>query len=244
MIFTKQLITKFTTPSPAGESLPRFGGGRERGCCPSKTLTFNYITFVFLCVFTPVFSQNADIQILRSINSPETLPSDRFFQFISNSSAFISLGIPATMGSVGLIKNDKKLSGNACVTLTAIAVNEAVTVVLKYSVNRVRPFITYPDITKKSKAGSPSFPSGHTSMAFATATSLSLTYPKWYVIVPVYTWAGTVGYSRMYLGVHYPSDVLMGAIVGSGSAWVTHLVNKRLNKNLYKKSRKKACDCP
>lgn len=89
---------------------------------------------------------------------------------------------------------------------------------MKYGFNRKRPFVTYPDlITKKSEAGSPSFPSGHTSQAFATATSLSLAYPKWYVIAPSLLWAGAVGYSRMELGVHYPSDVLVGALIGIGS---------------------------
>ena len=67
-------------------------------------------------------------------------------------------------------------------------------------------------------------------MAFATATSLSLTYPKWYIIVPAYSWAGAVGYSRMHLGVHYPSDVFIGALVGAGSAWLTHAMNKKLLK--------------
>jgi undecaprenyl-diphosphatase len=149
---------------------------------------------------------------------------------MSNSDAYISLGIPATMATAGLIQHDEKLLRNACVTFAAIGVNSAITLAMKYSFNRTRPYITYPDIAKKSKGGSPSFPSGHTSMAFATATSLSLEYPKWYVIVPAYTWAGTVGYSRMHLGVHYPSDVLIGAIVGAGSAWLTYMVSKKLNK--------------
>jgi membrane-associated phospholipid phosphatase len=51
--------------------------------------------------------------------------------------------------------------------------------------------------------------------AFALATSLSLSYPKCYIIVPSFAWASSVGYSRMDLGVHYPSDVLAGAIVGA-----------------------------
>ncbi len=70
------------------------------------------------------------------------------------------------------------------------------------------------------------FPSGHTSLAFAIATSLSLKYPKWYVIAPSYVWACSVGYSRMNLGVHYPSDVLAGAVLGAGSAFLTYKLNE------------------
>jgi len=58
-------------------------------------------------------------------------------------------------------------------------------------------------------------------MAFANATALSLKYPKWYVIIPSYFWACSVGYSRLNLGEHYPSDVLAGAIVGAGSAFLS-----------------------
>lgn len=132
------------------------------------------------------------------------------------------------MGTAGLIKHDEKLFRNTEVLVGATIINLGITTVLKYTVNRTRPFVTYPDIFKKSKGGSPSFPSGHTSGAFATATSLSLSYPKWYVITPLYVWACTVGYSRMDLGVHYPSDVLAGALIGAGSAWLTHYVNKKL----------------
>ena len=173
-------------------------------------------------------SQSLDLKILRSINSPLTLPSDKYFQLISNSEACIVILIPVGMGSMGLMKHNDRLFRNACVTIAAIAVNEGITEIMKYSINRNRPFVTYPDITKKSAAGSPSFPSGHTSSAFSTATSLSLAYPKWYIIAPTFTWAGTVGYSRMHLGVHYPSDVVAGAVVGAGSAWLTYYINKKL----------------
>jgi membrane-associated phospholipid phosphatase len=187
------------------------------------------VIVIFLLVPVDVFSQNIDIELLRLINSPEVLPSDNFWRFVSNSEIWVGLGIPAGIGTAGLIKKDDKMIRSACVILAAEAITSGISTALKYSVNRERPYITYPDITKKSSAGSPSFPSGHTSNAFATATSLSLEFPKWYIIVPSYTWAGCVGYSRMHLGVHYPSDVLAGAVIGSGCAWLTHVVNKKLN---------------
>jgi membrane-associated phospholipid phosphatase len=189
-------------------------------------ITLTLISVIFM--HGQISSQGLDIQILRAINSPEELPSDDFFRFISDSEPYIMFSIPAGMAAAGFIKNNKTLTRNACTALAAMAISGGITLALKYSIDRERPFVTYPDIMQKSKAGTPSFPSGHTSSAFATATSVSLAYPKWYIIVPSYTWAGTVGYSRMHLGVHYPSDVLAGALIGSGCAYLTYKINRKL----------------
>lgn len=107
----------------------------------------------------------------------------------------------------------------------------ALTTALKYAINRQRPFIKYPnDIVGRDKVGPYSFPSGHTTSAFATATALSLSYNKWYVTVPSYLYAGFVGYSRMRLGVHYPTDVLGGAIIGIGAGLLTWKLDKFINR--------------
>ena len=182
-----------------------------------------------------LFSQNMDIDILKSIHSPEPLPSDDFFRFMSNSNVYVYVGTPVTMAVVGLVGHDNDLLRNAAEMAAGTAVAYGVTLGLKYTVKRERPFLTYPDeIVNKSGidwSDSYSFPSGHSTMAFATATALLLEYPKWYVIVPSYAYAGTVAYSRMHLGVHYPSDVLTGAIIGSGCAVLSHYVNKKLQSN-------------
>lgn len=107
----------------------------------------------------------------------------------------------------------------------ALALNTGITYGMKYAINRQRPYDRYEDINPVLTSGSPAFPSGHTSTAFTTAMNLSLAIPKWYVAVPAFTWASAVGYARMHLGVHYPSDVLMGAVVGAGSAWLSHKAN-------------------
>ena len=87
----------------------------------------------------------------------------------------------------------------------------------------------YPDdlIPVKTTLGF-SFPSGHTSLTFSVATSLSLSCPKWYVIAPSMLWASSVAFSRLYLGVHYPSDVLTGMVVGVASGIFSHWLSKRL----------------
>ena len=70
----------------------------------------------------------------------------------------------------------------------ASGVNAVATDVLKRIFNRPRPGISYPypEIDAYKDMKSRSMPSGHTSSSFATATALSLKYPKWYVIVPAY----------------------------------------------------------
>ncbi|HEY5499454.1 MAG TPA: phosphatase PAP2 family protein [Bacteroidales bacterium] len=191
-----------------------------------KKYLFLLITFAFLC--NTVQCQNADISLLREINLNRNRSLDGTFKAITNSAAPISVGLPIGLLGIGIIKGDSALARNAIVIGASVVTSTIVTTIMKNTVKRPRPFETYSDIEKLSDGGSYSFPSGHTSGAFSLATSLSLEYPKWYVIVPSYAWASAVAYSRMDLGVHYPSDVLMGAIVGAGSAYLCHYVNKKL----------------
>lgn len=196
-------------------------------------MTKRFVFFILLLFPLNLQSQNLDIRLLRSINSSGTLQTDGFFRFASNAEFAIGFAVPAGVVFAGLIKKNNETLKSGIVIIGAEAAALIVTEALKYSVDRTRPFVTYPDITRKISVNDPSFPSGHTSNSFSLATSLSLEYPKWYIIIPSFSWAGTVSYSRMALGVHYPSDVLAGALIGIGSGFLTHIINKKLNYSVY-----------
>lgn len=113
-------------------------------------------------------------------------------------------------------------------------------IILKNAVDRVRPFNNNPEFYDWWQAAgsnpedSPSFPSGHTTAAFASMVALFISADK------RYSWAGLLfaalmGFSRIYLIVHYPTDVLAGLIVGTcagiGGALLTKLIyNKACGK--------------
>lgn len=188
----------------------------------------NYIFLAFLGLFSLQLSaQNLDITLLKKINLERNTALDPTFKLITNSVSPIGIATPLVVTTIGLIQKDKSLQNKGVYIGATLLTSAVITTTLKYTVHRDRPFVTYPEIEQLTSAGSPSFPSGHTSEAFATATSLSLAFPKWYVIAPSFLWASAAGYSRMHLGVHYPSDVLVGAIIGSGSAWLCHELNEK-----------------
>ena len=188
-----------------------------------KFTTFILLWSTFSVLSFEISAQNADIELLRTINS--TTSTIGFSKFIPNTTIAVSFGTPVVMGVVALIEKDDDLLKNALYVGVSIGVGGVLTQALKYSINRPRPHMTYPDIYAYGTETTLSFPSGHTSLAFSTATALCLKYPKWYVIIPSSLWACSVGYSRMNLGMHYPSDVLAGAIVGIGSAYITYQIN-------------------
>lgn len=176
-------------------------------------------------VFQNLSAQSKDIKILLDIQDDRSATMTTIYKDISKSTAFISIGLPVGLFTAGLLNHDADMKKKAIYLGETFLVNTAITTILKYTVKRQRPFVKDPSIIPLDAAGSYSFPSGHTSDAFATATSISIAYPKWYIIGPSFLWATSVGYSRMYLGVHYPSDVAVGAIVGAGSAFLTKKIN-------------------
>lgn len=91
--------------------------------------------------------------------------------------------------------------------------------VLKPVIDRPRPFRIMPaPPVIGSRPHDPSFPSGHATSSFAAATALTAVEPQlgvvWWML------AAGIAYSRIYIGVHYPLDVLAGTVLGALGAWL------------------------
>lgn len=190
---------------------------------------FLLAALLFLLVANTLQAQSSsEVNTLRSIN-PDN-PNSTVWTSLSSTSKYISVGVPVGYFVSGLIHDNKQLKQKAAYTAAAILLNTATTTLLKNVVKRERPYNTFRGIFPDKIESDFAFPSGHTSSAFATATSLAITTKKWYIAVPALAWSTGVGYSRIYLGQHYPSDVIMGALVGSSSALICHWASKQLAK--------------
>lgn len=177
-------------------------------------------------VQTVTLAQNWDIELLRKINIDRNKALDPTFEIITNSVTPLLIAVPSGMFIYQLASKDSTQKFKTMLVCGSVVIAGVLSTSIKNVVQRDRPFVTYPEIELETEAGSLSFPSGHTSLAFSLATSVSIAYPKWYFIAPSYAWAGAVGYSRMHLGAHYPTDVIAGAFIGAGSAWLSYKLNK------------------
>ena len=105
-------------------------------------------------------------------------------------------------------------------------------VILKNLVGRIRPFDVNTSVQLLiSKPKDFSFPSGHTAASFASVAALYLAGEKklW---KPALVLAILIAFSRMYLYVHYPTDILGGIIFGILSAWIGYQCSKKFVQHL------------
>ena len=119
------------------------------------------------------------------------------------------------------------LTGGAALAINAVVVN----IVVKLGVNRPRPDRDTARVPPERHVAMPtssSFPSGHTASGFAFATAVAGSAPG--AAAPLRTLAALVGYSRVHTGVHYPLDVLAGALIGTTTGEIVAAVARSLDR--------------
>lgn len=187
-----------------------------------------YLILWAFCLFPlSSSSQNIDVNILNDLNPRH--PTSEYWIQTTNSAYWIPAGFIGGTLVYGLIKKDRQEKIKGYEAFLSVGSAIAVTEILKPLIHRTRPADAYPDkIFTNSPTHGGSFPSGHATLAFSTATTIALQYKRWYIVLPAYLWAGSEAYSRMYLGKHYPTDVLAGIGIGVGGAYFSHWLTKKI----------------
>lgn len=152
-------------------------------------------------------------------------------EWLDSLCAFLSwafeLGIPWLILGVVLFCFKKTRAAGVILVAAVVLTFFFNELAIKNAVNRERPFTIDPTIPLAiEKPTSYSFPSGHTASCFAAAGALMFTHKK--IGIPLIFFAVIMGLSRMYLFVHFPTDVIAGAALGLLMAWVTVLIFREL----------------
>ncbi|MBK8809049.1 MAG: phosphatase PAP2 family protein [Bacteroidales bacterium] len=138
-------------------------------------------------------------------------------------SGLYPLIITGSMYAIGSIIKDDKLRYTSMNTLKAVVISGAIARIYKISFRRERPSTASSNSEWFKSINNNSFISGHTTLAFAVSSMLFLEYKKtvWIPVVSSILALGA-GYSRIYEDKHWLSDILAGAIIGYGTAYVVY----------------------
>jgi membrane-associated phospholipid phosphatase len=166
-------------------------------------------------------AERIDTAIYAAVAGTNTPRLDGVMRRLSNAANYsrLSIGASAVMAVTGGSRGRRAaVFGLACVAATSATAN----LVVKPFGRRGRPDREAQEVPVARHVPMPvsrSFPSGHTAAAVAFASGAGYVLPL--ASAPLHTLAALVGYSRVHTGVHYPGDVLAGAVLGSVVADIT-----------------------
>lgn len=168
----------------------------------------------------------AIVHTLTTIRNPELVFTSKV---VSNSLVPMSIAIPTIHLVYGYGEKNRDIALNGFLIAGAEIVQFGVMTGIKSLVQRERPFIAHKDcIIPNDTESFWSFPSGHSGGSACLATVLSLRYKNWIVTSASVTYSLYTMFARLHLGVHYPTDVAAGALVGIGSGILLHSLSTQL----------------
>lgn len=189
---------------------------------PKTLLLLVWLTMVLWASSGPrIFGQSLEYRVYRSVHVERNRGLDGVFNTLSITTYPLGVVSPGVvfLGAKGTQK--KKLW--YCLAATgSIGLAMTASTAAKLAVARQRPYLQYGGATPINLERTYSMPSGHTTAAFNMAINNTLYLKEWYYIVPSYLYAAGVGYSRIHLGAHFLTDVVVGALNGTASGLITY----------------------
>lgn len=175
--------------------------------------------------------EGVDARLFRAIYNQDAPAFRATMRGVNRASVPLFVAIVPAVGAVDLISDGR--AGPTARLLLSEGAAIGATFLIKNIVERPRPYVALHDVERRGRVhvgrevDPYSFPSGHAATAFALATSASLSAPEWYVIAPTMAWATTTAVARVWHGMHYPSDIVVGAVLGAGVATLVHVIVER-----------------
>jgi undecaprenyl-diphosphatase len=162
---------------------------------------WTFFSLLFLC--TGVHAESVDERLYRSLHDAYRSPGMDFLMETTTDLGGVKANLALCVALLTYGEKYEKDTGK--LTFTSLAATAGVVSVLKWAVGRRRPEGRY-------ERSNSSFPSAHAAAAGATTTMLAHRYPRYRPAY--YTLGAGIALSRIYLGRHYPSDVLVGWTIG------------------------------
>lgn len=190
----------------------------------------------FLLILTTTLFEtfaNLDLATLQLLNGSRATDLDFVLLTLTVTAYGLGAMVPLCLYLAGHFRKIASLKLKAYQYVFAMGLNILFIGLLKYTVDRPRPYVTHDTIEQIAEASSPSFPSGHTAYAFTSAVVLVLMFRNPTLRGLILTWALLVAYSRLALGVHYPSDVLGSMLLGSTAAFLSTYAFRKHREQFY-----------
>jgi undecaprenyl-diphosphatase len=174
---------------------------------------------------------------LNSLNSP-------FWDKVMSTISLVVVWVPLYLAIILYLgfRYKKKLLVIFLFIILAVSFTDQTALLIKNTVERLRPchepsLEGLVHLVKGRCGGKFGFVSSHAANSFNVALlSLMFIRRRWYSI-SIIIWATLIGYSRIYLGVHYPGDVLCGSILGAFTGWGVYMLFYLTDKNILQKKK-------